>query len=88
MGGYGFMGPFWSLPSDSLTGTSAASGIALINSTGALGRFVGPSLIRALANGEGGIYRGLAIAGVSFFVSATLVLLLPNRARQASVCLA
>jgi len=78
IGGYGFMGPFWSLPSDSLTGTSAASGIALINSIGSLGGFMGPSLVGAVANGPGGIYRGLAIAGLSFFVSASVALMLPR----------
>jgi sugar phosphate permease len=82
MGTYGCMGPFWSLPSEFLAGVSAASGIAVVSSVGSLGGFVGPSVTGALANGAGGIYRGLAIAGVSLFVSAALVLLLPKRRRQ------
>jgi D-galactonate transporter len=36
------LGPFWSLPTAFLTGTAAAGGIALINSVGNLGGFVGP----------------------------------------------
>ena len=40
---------------------------------------MGPSLVGAAANGHGGIYRGLAFAGVSFFVSATLLLRLPQK---------
>ena len=79
MGNQGFPGPFWSLPNDFLTGAAAASGIALISSIGSLGGFVGPSLVGAAANGPGGIYRGLAIAGVSFLVSAALALLLPKK---------
>jgi MFS transporter, ACS family, tartrate transporter len=79
MGIYGYLGPFFSLPSEFLTGFAAASGIALINSVGNLGGFAGPSVIGALANGAGGIYRGLAMAGISLFVSATLVLLLPKK---------
>jgi len=85
MGYLGFNGPFWSLPSDFLSDASAASGIALITSIGSLGGFVGPSIVGAAANGPGGIYRGLAIAGVSFFVTAGLVLILPQKVRQASV---
>jgi hypothetical protein len=33
----------------------------------------------AVASGARGIYRGFAIAGVSLFVSAALVLLLPKK---------
>jgi predicted MFS family arabinose efflux permease len=76
MGIYSFFGPFFSMPSKFLVGFSAAAGIALINSVGNLGGFVGPSVIGALAHGTRGIYAGLALAGVSLCVSATLVLLL------------
>jgi MFS transporter, ACS family, tartrate transporter len=79
MGPYSYLGPFFSIPSKFLTGFSAASGIALINSVGNLGSFVGPSVIGAVADGPGGIYRGLALGGISLIVSATLVLLLPKR---------
>jgi hypothetical protein len=63
MGMYSFFSPFFSIPSRFLAGFSAASGIALINSVGNLGGFVGPSAIGALANGARGIYGGLALAG-------------------------
>ena len=78
MGMYAYYGPFWSLPSEFLTGFGAASGIALINSVSNLGGFVGPSVIGAMANGTGGIYRGVALTGASLFVSAALILLLPR----------
>ena len=42
---YGLKGPFWPLPSMFLTGTAAAGGIALINSIGNLGGFVGPYIL-------------------------------------------
>jgi ACS family tartrate transporter-like MFS transporter len=84
MGAAAVDGPFFALPSEFLTGAAAASGIALITSIGSLGGLVGPSIVGATANGPGGIYRGLAIAGVSYFVSAALALLLPKRARPAS----
>jgi ACS family tartrate transporter-like MFS transporter len=79
MGIYSFVGPFFSIPSRFLVGFSAASGIALINSVGNLGGFFGPSAIGAVAGGSWGIYGGLALAGVSLFVSAALVWLLPKR---------
>jgi MFS transporter, ACS family, tartrate transporter len=74
-------GPFWALPSEFLTGYSAAAGIALINSVGNLGGFAGPYTIGAIATKTGSPYRGLALAGVSLFISAMLVLLLPRKAR-------
>jgi MFS transporter, ACS family, tartrate transporter len=81
IGIYGCMGPFWTLPSEFLTGFSAAAGIALINSVGNLGGLVGPYTIGAIAMKTGNLYRGLALTGVFLFVSATLVLLLPGKVR-------
>jgi MFS transporter, ACS family, tartrate transporter len=82
MGIYSFFGPFFSIPSAFLTGFSAASGIALINAIGSLGGFAGPSVIGSLASGTRSIYAGLALAGISLFVSAALVLLLPEKAAR------
>ncbi len=79
IGIYSFFGPFFSLPSEFLAGFSAASGIALINSIASLGGFAGPSVIGALAGGTTGIYRGIAVAGLSLCVAAALMLLLPER---------
>jgi MFS family permease len=81
VGIYSFYGPFWALPNEFLTGFAAAAGIALVNSIGNLGGFVGPYMIGAIATKTGNLYGGLALAGVSLFLSATLVLLLPRRAR-------
>ncbi len=81
VGVYSFYGPFWALPSEFLTGFSAAAGIALINSVGNLGGFAGPYMIGAIATRTGSLYAGLAIAGASLFISAILVLLLPRNAR-------
>jgi MFS family permease len=78
-GVYSFYGPFWALPSEFLTGFSAAAGIALINSIGNLGGFAGPAMIGTIAMKTGNLYAGLALAGVSLFISATLVLVLPRR---------
>jgi MFS transporter, ACS family, tartrate transporter len=45
LGIWGTLGPFWALSSETLAGTGAAAGIALINSVGNLGGFLGPYLI-------------------------------------------
>jgi MFS transporter, ACS family, tartrate transporter len=81
LGIYSFYGPFYSLPSEFLTGFSAASGIALISSVANLGGFVGPYVIGAINGRTGSLYGGLAAVGVSLFVSATLLLVLPRERR-------
>ncbi|HEX7810291.1 MAG TPA: MFS transporter [Burkholderiales bacterium] len=45
MGIYGSRPSFWPMPSLFLTGTAAAAGIALINSLGNLGGYVGPMIV-------------------------------------------
>jgi len=80
IGVYGFFGPFWALPSEFLTGFSAAAGMALINAGGNLGGLVGPLAVGIIMQKTGSLYGGLALGGFSLFVSAALVLLLPKQA--------
>jgi len=54
---------YYALPCEFLTGLSAASGIALINSFAHLGAFVGPSMVGAITQKTGSLYSGLALAG-------------------------
>jgi ACS family tartrate transporter-like MFS transporter len=81
LGIYSVYGPFYSLPSKFLSGFAAASGIALISSVANLGGFAGPYAIGWIGQRTGNLYSGLAFAGISVLVSATLVLLLPREAR-------
>ena len=81
LGIYSVYGPFYSLPSEFLTGFAAASGIALISSVANLGGFVGPYVVGLVRQRTGSLYGGLAFTGVSLFASAALVLLLPKKAR-------
>jgi ACS family tartrate transporter-like MFS transporter len=63
---YGGKVPFWSLPSQFLTGAAAASAIAFINSIGNLGGFVGPNVMGWLRGSSGNFASGLyALAGLS-----------------------
>jgi ACS family tartrate transporter-like MFS transporter len=80
IGIYSVYGPFYSLPSEFLTGFAAASGIALISSVANLGGFVGPYAVGLISQKTGSLRSGLAATGISLFVSATLVLLLPRKA--------
>ena len=73
------LGPFWSLPNEFLTGFSAAAGIALINSVGNLGSFVGPYALGAINKRTGSFRGGLVFAGMSLFISAMLILALRKR---------
>jgi ACS family tartrate transporter-like MFS transporter len=45
VGIWGTLGPFWAMSSEILSGSGAAGGIALINSVGNLGGFLGPNLV-------------------------------------------
>jgi MFS transporter, ACS family, tartrate transporter len=74
------LSPFWAIPSEFLTGFSAASGIAVINSVGNLGGFAGPYAVGFINQKTGNLYGGLAFAGISMLVAAALVLFLPKRA--------
>jgi MFS transporter, ACS family, tartrate transporter len=81
IGVYGFLGPFWALPSEFLTGFSAAAGMALINAGGNLGGFVGPLAVGFIMQRTGSLYGGLAFGGFSLFTAAIFVLLLRSGTR-------
>jgi MFS family permease len=75
LGIYGLKGPFWPLPSMFLTGTAAAGGIALINSVGNLGGFVGPMILGAVKDATNSYSMALyALAG--FAVMAAVISLM------------
>jgi ACS family tartrate transporter-like MFS transporter len=53
IGIYGSRPAFWPMPSMFLTGAAAAAGIALINSVGNLGGYVGPFIVGWIKNSTG-----------------------------------
>lgn len=59
IGLYGSKPPFWTLPSEFLSGKGAAGGIALVNSIGNLGGFAGPYVVGWLKDSTGGYQAGL-----------------------------
>lgn len=68
--------PLWSMPSMFLTGASAAAGIAVINSIGNLGGFIGPFLIGWLKDKWGSYTGGLFAVGALLALSAAAMLVL------------
>jgi len=75
-------GPLWTMPSTFLTGASAAAGIALINSLGNLGGFIGPFLIGWLKDKWGSYTGGLYAVSAMLAVSAAVMLALSHQLRQ------
>jgi ACS family tartrate transporter-like MFS transporter len=68
------MGPFWALGTAFLSGTAAAGGIAIINSVGNLGGFVGPQLVGWLVRETGNPRLALAVLGVVLAAMGLLAL--------------
>lgn len=65
---YSIAGVFWALPTRFVIGTSAAIGIAAINSFGNLGGFVGPYVVGAIAKSTGSTQVGM------YFLTGVLLL--------------
>ena len=70
----GWLGPFWALPTAFLREQAAAGGIALINSMGAVGGFVGPYLIGNIKERTGEFAPGLLLLAGSLSAAAIIVL--------------
>jgi MFS transporter, ACS family, tartrate transporter len=79
---YAFPPPFWALPTLFLSGTAAAASIALINSIGNLGGFVGPYVIGFLTDKTGTYTAGIYYLVVSGLLGGVLVLLIGARGPQ------
>lgn len=74
---------FYTLPGKFLRGQAAAGGIALINSIGAFGGFVGPYLMGFLKDYTGSFTAGLMVMGCILFVAAAMVISLRMFLREA-----
>jgi ACS family tartrate transporter-like MFS transporter len=75
MGAFSMNGPFWATTTEMLTETSAAAGIAVINSLGNLGGFLGPYTIGLIRTWTGSFRGGLLAVGALLAVSGALALL-------------
>ena len=73
---------FWSIPSTILAGSAATSGIAVANSIGNLGGYVGPYLIGKLHESTDGFSAGLTVVALSLCFGSILILLMPQLRRM------
>jgi ACS family tartrate transporter-like MFS transporter len=69
------LGPFWALATSFLGGIGAAAGIALVNSVGNVGGFVGPNIIGYVQQATGGFTGGLIVVGAVLAAGGLLGLL-------------
>jgi ACS family tartrate transporter-like MFS transporter len=67
-------GPFWALPPRFLSGSALAAGIALINTLGAVGGFVGPYAVGLVKNATGSFSGGLLLLSGLLVTSAITTL--------------
>jgi nitrate/nitrite transporter NarK len=72
------LGPFWSIPTAFLSGTAAAGGIALINSVGNVGGFVGPTVMGFLKERTHRFESGLLVLAATLAIAGVLALSLPE----------
>jgi ACS family tartrate transporter-like MFS transporter len=78
IGIYGAKPPFWPLPSTFLTGNAAAAGIALINSIGNLGGFVGPYALGWIKDSTQSRQAGLYFLAALSLIAAALTPVVVN----------
>lgn len=79
IGLYSFMGPFWSVASVSLSASAAVIGIAIINSVGNLGGFIGPYIVGYLRDLTGQMESSLFFLGGVLIIGTAIITTL-NRA--------
>jgi MFS family permease len=68
------LGPFWAFATSFLGGMGAAAGIALVNSVGNIGGFVGPNIVGFVREATSEFGAGLAIVGAILVAGGALVL--------------
>ncbi|SDM52943.1 MFS transporter, ACS family, tartrate transporter [Fictibacillus solisalsi] len=81
---YCFKGPFWALPPKLLTPAMAAVGIAVINSIGNLGGFLGPYAIGALKDATGSTFSGLVFLSIMMIVAFLMLIVMRSKMNKAA----
>ena len=74
IGIYAALPVFWTLPTALLTGTAAAGGIALINSIGNLGGYIGPVLVGYLRGRMDDYVGGMLVLAAALIIAGLLTL--------------
>jgi ACS family tartrate transporter-like MFS transporter len=80
MGCYAALPVFWTLPTSMLVGAAAAAGIALVNSIGNIGGFLGPTLVGYVTDATGSYGAALStLAAFVAFAGVAVLLLAPRK---------
>ena len=74
----GVHGVFWTMPAALLSGAAAAAGIAMINSIGNLGGFVGPYLVGLVKDATGSTDGGLIVLAAILVVGSITALVVAH----------
>lgn len=70
---------FWSMPTGYLTGVAAVGGIALINSVGNLGGFIGPFTVGWLKDRTGSFQAGLIFLAMCLLIGSVTAVIVGRR---------
>jgi ACS family tartrate transporter-like MFS transporter len=79
IGIWGTLGAFWAMPTSFLHGAAAAAGIALINSIGNVGGFVGPYALGWMREATGDFKSGILLLAAGLGGAAVLGITAPHR---------
>jgi len=82
VGHMSMQGPFWSIATRFLKGRAAAAGIALMNTIGILGGFVGPYWMGIAKDLTGNYRRGLLTMAVPMLIGAAIMLYLRSQSQR------
>lgn len=83
VGHMSMQGPLWSISTRFLKGRAAAAGIAVMNTIGILGGFVGPYWMGIARDLTGNYRRGLLIMAVPMLIGACIMLHLRRQSKRA-----
>jgi sugar phosphate permease len=74
VGTYGPLGPFWAIPTETLSRNVAATTVGVITAIGSLGGFFGPVAVGYLNKHEGNFHHGFGLIGVTLLIISVLCL--------------
>ena len=83
-GMFSVLGVIYALPGEFLLGMAAAGGVAVINSIGNLGNFVGPYAVGVLKDYTTGYSAGLALDTGTLLIAASIVLVMLGKHGKSS----
>jgi MFS family permease len=84
IGAYGPMGPFWSIPTETLPAKTVGSVMGFVNAIGNLGAYFAPLIVGYLNKITGNFVSGFAYLGAITVVGAALCLLLRTPVKQST----